>query len=71
MIESMHFIMVVMSSEQGFQGHQVVQPPSNKCLAVIAKDLKFDLNDDELKEYQGASSTHQNANHSKPPNCKQ
>ncbi|XP_028403579.1 uncharacterized protein LOC114526244 [Dendronephthya gigantea] len=38
--------------ERGFQGHQVVQSPSNQCLADIAKDLKFDLNDDELKEYQ-------------------
>ena len=40
-------------SDSGFPGHQVVQSPTINNLAEIAKDLNIDLNDSELKEYQG------------------
>lgn len=40
--------------DECFSGHQAVHPPSIKCLTKIAKDLKFDMSVEELKEYQGA-----------------
>jgi hypothetical protein len=39
--------------DHGFPGHQVVQSPTINSLAEIAKDLNIDLDDNELKEYQG------------------
>ena len=44
----MHFL------DEYFSGHQAVVPPSIKCLTKIAKDLKIDFSDKELKEHQGA-----------------
>ncbi|CAB4007576.1 Hypothetical predicted protein [Paramuricea clavata] len=38
--------------DECFSGHQAVHPPSIKCLTKIAKDLKFDMSVEELKEYQ-------------------
>ena len=40
--------------EECFSGHQAVQPPSIECLTKIAKNLKFDMSDAELKEHQGS-----------------
>ena len=39
--------------DREFPGHQVVHPPSIELLTQIAKDLKIDVNDQELKENQG------------------
>jgi hypothetical protein len=45
-------------TDPSFPGHQVVQPPTINSLAEISKDLNIDLNDSELKEYQGVCKKH-------------
>ena len=47
LISFLHFV------DECFTGHKAVHPPSIKCLTKIAKDLKIDLSDEELKEHQG------------------
>ena len=36
-----------------FPGHQAVHPPSVEYLSEIARGLKIDMSDQELKENQG------------------